>query len=125
MAYSTIDKSTSFQNNVLYTGNSSTQTITGVDFQPDFTWIKRRDGTYNHYWFDVPRTAGYYIKCNQTAAQADGNPDHLTAWTSDGFNLGNIILSIQVGRGTYFFTRKNRGNLFFSKNLNVLYLVNA
>ncbi len=88
MAYSTIDKSSSFMSTKLYTGNGSTQSITGVGFQPDFTWIKVRNQAYNHYWFDVPRTAGYYIKCNQTAAQADGNPDHLTAWTSDGFNLG-------------------------------------
>ena len=40
---------TSYFNSVLYTGNSSTQAITSVGFQPDFTWIKRRDGTENHY----------------------------------------------------------------------------
>ena len=89
MAYSTIDKSSSFQNAVLYTGNGSTQSITGVGFQPDFTWIKVRNQAYNHYWFDVPRGAGEYLKCNQTAAETDGSADHLTAWTSDGFNLGD------------------------------------
>ena len=78
-----------FFNTKLYTGNASTQSITGVGFQPDFTWIKRRDGTYNHYAFDAPRGAGWYIKPNQTAAQVDGSADHLTAWTSDGFNLGS------------------------------------
>ena len=89
MAYSTIDKGSSFANTALYTGNSSTQAITGLGFQPDLVWIKRRDGTYNHYWFDAPRGVGYYIKCNQDAAQADGNPDHLTAFDSDGFTLGS------------------------------------
>ena len=78
-----------FFNTKLYTGNASTQSITGVGFQPDFTSIKRRDGTYNHYAFDAPRGAGWYIKPNQTAAQVDGSADHLTAWTSDGFNLGS------------------------------------
>ena len=88
MAYSTINKSSAHFNTKLYTGNGSTQSITGVGFQPDFTWIKRRDGTYNHYVFDAPRTAGKYLKTNQTSAETDGSADHLTAWTSDGFNLG-------------------------------------
>ena len=29
-----------FFNTILYTGNNTTQSITGVGFQPDFTWIK-------------------------------------------------------------------------------------
>jgi hypothetical protein len=88
MAYSTINKSSDYFNTKLYTGNSSTQSITGVGFQPDFTWIKRRDGTYNHYLCDAPRGAGKYLKSNQTSGETDGSADHLTAWTSDGFNLG-------------------------------------
>ena len=37
-------------NTKLYTGNGATQAITGVGFQPDLHWIKRRDGvTVNHY----------------------------------------------------------------------------
>ena len=32
-------------NTKLYTGNgSTTHAITGVGFQPDFTWIKKRNG---------------------------------------------------------------------------------
>ena len=89
MAYTTVNKSTDHFNTKLYTGNGSTNAITGVGFQPDFTWIKRRDGTYNHYAFDAPRGAGKYLKPNQTSAETDGSADHLTAWTSDGFNLGN------------------------------------
>ena len=89
MAFTTINKATDFFNTVLYTGNGSTQSITGVGHQPDITWIKRRDGTYNHYLFDAVRGAGKYLKPNQTSAETDGSADHLTAWTSDGFNLGN------------------------------------
>ena len=37
MAYTTINKSTDYFNTKLYTGNgSTTQTITGVGFQPDW-----------------------------------------------------------------------------------------
>ena len=34
MAYTTIDKPDEYFNTVLYTGNGSTQSITGVNFQP-------------------------------------------------------------------------------------------
>ena len=40
MAYSTIDKSNLYANTTLYTGNGSTQSITGVGVQPDFILIK-------------------------------------------------------------------------------------
>ncbi len=35
-------------NTVLYTGNSGTQNVTGVGFQPDWVWIKPRNGAINH-----------------------------------------------------------------------------
>jgi hypothetical protein len=41
MAYTTINKSSEYFNTVLYTGNGSTgRTISGVGFQPDWTWLK-------------------------------------------------------------------------------------
>ena len=55
MAYSTIDKSTLYANTTLYTGNGSTQSITGVGFQPDFIWIKARNDTRNHQLQDSVR----------------------------------------------------------------------
>ena len=48
MSYSPIDKPTDFFNSVLYTGNGSTQSITGVGFQPDWVWYKSRSDAYNH-----------------------------------------------------------------------------
>ena len=42
MAYSTIIKPSDYFNTKLYTGNGSTNAITGVGFQPDWTWIKGR-----------------------------------------------------------------------------------
>ena len=43
MAYISF-KPTDYFNTVLYTGNGGTNAITGVGFQPGFTWIKRRNG---------------------------------------------------------------------------------
>ena len=48
MAYATISKPSLHYNTKLYTGNGSTQSITGLGFQPDLNWIKCRDVSENH-----------------------------------------------------------------------------
>ena len=87
MAYTTVNKSSSFMNTKLYTGNSSTQTISGVGFQPDFTWIKHRDGETAHMLFDVLRGPLYRIQSNSTNTSVSA-ANTLTSWNSDGFALG-------------------------------------
>ena len=57
MAYSSIVKPTDYFNTVLYTGNGSTQSITGVGFQPDWVWLKLRSTTGNHGLYDAVRGA--------------------------------------------------------------------
>jgi len=42
-----IDKPSDYFNTVNYAGNGGSQTITGVGFGPDFTWIKQITGTTN------------------------------------------------------------------------------
>ena len=42
MAYTTIKKPSDYFNTKLYTGNLSTNNITGVGFQPDLVWLKSR-----------------------------------------------------------------------------------
>ena len=91
MAYTTINKPNTHFNTVTYTGNSSTQSITGVNFQPDFTWIKDRIGAtavYSHYLFDGVRGATKYIKSNSNDAEATG-ATYLTSFDTDGFSLGS------------------------------------
>ena len=41
MAYSSISKPSLHFNTKLYSGTGSSQNITGVGFQPDWTWIKK------------------------------------------------------------------------------------
>ena len=45
MAYTTIKKPSDYFNTKLYTGTGATHSVTGVGFQPDFTWIKNRNAT--------------------------------------------------------------------------------
>ena len=88
MAYTTIDNPTSFFNTVLYTGNASTNAITGVGFQPDWVWLKRRDGTGNHNLYDAVRGATKYLESSSTAPDQTQSAG-LTAFDSDGFTLGS------------------------------------
>ena len=98
MAYTTIKKPSDYFNTKLYTGNGSTQSITGVGFQPDMTWIKSRTtgggGNNNHCINDVVRAKGSFgypmIHPNLTASEYDptsGN-EVITDFQSDGFDLG-------------------------------------
>ncbi len=88
MVYTTINKAKVNMNTVIYNGNAGTQSITGVGFQPDLTWIKNRAGSAeNHAWTDVVRGVTKTLSCNSTGAEttvADG----LTAFGADGFTLG-------------------------------------
>ena len=72
----------------LYTGNGSTQTISGVGFQPDFTWVKDRDATEAHTLQDAVRGAGERLYANSTAAETTSAVS-ITSWNSDGFALGS------------------------------------
>jgi hypothetical protein len=69
-----IDKPTDHFNTVLYTGNSNvTQTISGVGFQPDLTWIKNRDNVEYHHLADVVRGANKFIHSNATDVERTGS----------------------------------------------------
>ena len=88
MAFTTINKSSDYFDTKLYTGNASTNAITGVGFQPDMTWLKQRDGTPDHYLYDAVRGVLNYITPNLTTQQ-QANVTSLTAFNSDGFTLGS------------------------------------
>ncbi len=82
----TIPNGAKYFKTVLYTGNGSTQTISGVGFQPDWTWIKQRNAAENHFLTDVVRGAGIHLRTDQTGAENDDSAT-FTAFTSDGFSL--------------------------------------
>ena len=88
MAYSTISKPSLHFNTKLYTGNGSTQSITGVGFQPDFCWNKNRSSATSHQLFDSVRGATKRIYSDSNAAE-DTNTNSLTSFDSDGFSVGS------------------------------------
>jgi hypothetical protein len=73
---------------VLYTGNGASRSITGLNFAPDFLWIKNRNlSGYNHHLTDVVRGVTKRLKSN-TAGTELTSTDQVTAYNSNGFSLG-------------------------------------
>ena len=82
-----INKPFDYFNTVTYTGTGASNAVTGVGFQPDWTWIKDRDNSRNHQIYDVIRGAGYVIYSNLSSAEGD-DINRLSSFDSDGFSLG-------------------------------------
>ena len=99
MAYTTIDDPTIYFNTVLWTGTGSSMNITGVGFQPDWTWIKPRSVTDNHVLFDSVRGVTKRLVSNLNSAEVTVS-DMITSFDSDGFSLGTN--SNVSGSGTTF-----------------------
>ncbi|WOZ55773.1 hypothetical protein HTVC041P_gp39 [Pelagibacter phage HTVC041P] len=95
MAYTTINKSTAHFDTKLYSGNGGTQTITGLGFQPDMTWVKSRNTTDGHTLQDAVRGFGSTTKLspydtsgeNNANGGSYGNYGYQSASTSDGFTM--------------------------------------
>jgi len=88
MAYTTIKKSSLHMNTKLYTGNGGTLNVTGVGFQPDFTWIKSRVAAHNHHLTDSVRGINSTLFSNTTGVEDTGT-DKLQSFNSDGFTVGS------------------------------------
>ena len=80
---------------ITYTGtggaqstNSLSNQVGSIDFKPDFTWIKRRDGTENHYLQDSVRGSTQQIYSNLTNAQFN-ETTAVTSFSANGFNMGS------------------------------------
>jgi len=88
MAYTTIKKPSDYFNTKLYTGNGSTQSITGVNFESDLTWIKSRSSGAWHNLFDAVRGATKRLQVNSDGAEST-ETNSLTSFDSDGFTVGS------------------------------------
>jgi len=74
---------------VLYTGVApSSQSITGVGFQPDFVWVKNRSGAYYHGLFDAVRGVNKVLVSNTTDAEDASLTQQLNSFNSNGFTVG-------------------------------------
>jgi hypothetical protein len=76
-------------NTVLYTGTGADRAVSGVGFQPDFTWLKIRNTTGNHVLFDGVRGALRELYSNATNAESV-ETNGLVSWNADGFDLQGV-----------------------------------
>lgn len=84
----TIVKSNTVMDVALYTGNGSTQTISGLGFSPDLVWGKSRSSAaWWHILVDTVRGAGRTLSSNATNAEIGSGSDIIPILTSNGFEL--------------------------------------
>ena len=77
---------------VLYTGdNTTSRDISGLQFKPDFVWIKPRNNVSNHCVLDSVRGVHNRILINSTGANVN-NAATIQAFNIDGFKIGNSSL---------------------------------
>ena len=81
-----IDKPSDFFNTKLTTGTGNSQAVTGLGFQPDWIWGKRRDSTGNNSLFDSVRGITKGLESNGQGAEFTSS-DYYTAFGNDGFTI--------------------------------------
>ena len=83
--YTAIDKSTDHFETILW--SSVDTSITGLDFRPDWVWIKSRTNADTQVLFDSVRGVTKRLSSSATTIEQT-KTDELTAFNSDGFTIG-------------------------------------
>ena len=102
MAYTTIDDPTQFFNTILYTGNdASNRGITGVNFAPDWVWIKKRNNAAGGVISDTVRGAGKVLYSSETNAEGSESASFVS-FDSDGYTISQDAgVGLNVNSHTY------------------------
>jgi len=87
MAYTVVNSSYNFFKSLTYTGNGGTQSVTGVNFKPDFLWIKDRSNNNDHKLQDSVRGSTYTLESN-TDTDAYNDTNAVTSFNNNGFTTG-------------------------------------
>ena len=97
-----VTKSNTAMDVVTYTGNGSTQSITGLGFSPDFAWFKRRDSANNHALFDIVRGSGKFLISSDTGGEGTDS-NSLISFDTSGFTIGQSVSapSFNISSGSY------------------------
>ena len=84
----TIADGTTAMDVVTYTGDGSTQIISGLEFDPDLVWIKARDSsTSYHVWFDRVRGEHLVLRSENNVVEADYDPNGVSAFGTNSFSV--------------------------------------
>ncbi len=98
MAYISFQPSDYF-NTKLYTGTDSSNAITGVGFQPDWVWLKKRSGVASHALMDAVRGNDKSLRSNTTGAEYTNT--YFSSFDSDGFTVATSESDVNASGATY------------------------
>ena len=87
-----------------YTGTGTTNSITGLGFQPDWLMIKRATGGSSNGWVicDSVRGVGVNLRADTTGGEVDESA-YTTSFDSDGFTLAQAGGNTNVSGSTYIY----------------------
>tara|TARA_R100000935_G_C2812254_1_gene155543 strand:- start:42 stop:1079 length:1038 start_codon:yes stop_codon:yes gene_type:complete len=88
MAYTAVNKSSSFMNAKTFVGNASNQAISGIGFNPDFVFTKSRTVAYGANLYDKVRGVGKFFNGITTGAEGSSTAK-IASFDADGFTLKN------------------------------------
>ena len=73
----------------LYTGNNSSQSITSLNFKPDWLWFKSRGNTASHGLYDSMRGPNLALVSNSNIKEITASASNdLVSFDDNGFTLG-------------------------------------
>ena len=89
LAAPTVAKPSTVMDVLTWSGNNaSPRSFTGLNFSPDFVWIKSRSDAAGHGLYDSVRLAGNVLRSMDTSAEvANSAFGYLSGFNSDGFAL--------------------------------------
>ena len=79
-----------------WSGNDSSQTIDGLEFTPDFVWIKARRSGEHHFLTDVIRGAGLRLQTSSSNVESDRSSE-VTSFVRGGFTIAGTHNEINGG----------------------------
>ena len=99
-------------NTVTYSGNNTQLSVTGVGFQPDWVWIKKRNGVSSHALQDSVRGSFRYLVSNSSAVEnTNSGNDWFRSFDSNGFTVSKTTTG-----GTATTEWNNSGDTYASWN---------
>jgi len=78
-----------FMNTITYNGTGASNALTGVGFQPDFNWIKKRSAAESHNLVDSVRGVGSNLASDTNAIQ--DAVSRVASLDVDGFTVNNDV----------------------------------
>jgi hypothetical protein len=96
----TILQGNKYMNAVLYNGQNSPLSVTGLNFQPDMLWFKPRNVVGNNTIYDAVRGVNKLVFPNSPNVEGDYS-DGLTSFNSNGFSLASGDSNFNASGYTY------------------------